>query len=258
METVRLALTTAVLSALTATIAPAEERNVESQITSIGLFKNGLAIVQREVPISATGIHVVRDVPVPVHGTFWIESDAMVDTRFTTRMVDAPISEDYGTNLQTDLAGLNVTVLFRDGKTPAVSGKVVRIGSAGGESAWDRTDQQQRTPWGFHGEPRQSASTDRFLILDTDEGRVFVDTGMIAGLRTKQRTDRVRRRLPVLLLNVTDMNKTPATVLITYLTKAWPGLQAIWWIFPTLKNSCSAKKPFLKTSWKTLPAPTFS
>ncbi|MFO7906292.1 MAG: hypothetical protein R6U98_26780 [Pirellulaceae bacterium] len=224
METTRLALTVTVLAAVTATIAPAaEERTVESRIVSVGLFKNGLAIVKREVPIGATGTYCVRDVPVPVHGTFWIESDAVVQTRLTTRMVDTPVSEDYGANLQADLAGLDVTVLFRDGKTPPVSGKVVRIGRARGESDWDRTYQRQQRPWGSHGEPRQSPATARFLILDTNEGRVFVDSGTIACLRTKQRADRVRRRLPVLLLNVTDMNETSATVFITYLTKgmAW-------------------------------------
>jgi hypothetical protein len=70
----------------TLTCSHAEETLVKSQIVSIGLFKNGLAVVRRTVPIQGTGVYRLEDVPNPVHGTFWIESqNAKVVTRVTSR-----------------------------------------------------------------------------------------------------------------------------------------------------------------------------
>ena len=67
--------------------AIAEETPVTSRIASVGLFKNGLAVVRREVSVPGPGVYRLDDVPEPVHGTFWIESDAVVRARTTVREV---------------------------------------------------------------------------------------------------------------------------------------------------------------------------
>ena len=41
-----------------------------SRITSVGLFKNGLAVVKRTVKLPGPGTYRIDDVPQPVHGTF--------------------------------------------------------------------------------------------------------------------------------------------------------------------------------------------
>ena len=49
-----------------------------STIQSIGLFKNGLAVVRRNVAVPGPGVYRIEDVPAPMHGTFFIESAATV------------------------------------------------------------------------------------------------------------------------------------------------------------------------------------
>ena len=53
-----------------------QEIPAKSKIVAVDLFKNGLAIVKREVALGKPGIYVLDDVPNPVHGTFYIDSAA--------------------------------------------------------------------------------------------------------------------------------------------------------------------------------------
>ena len=57
---------------LHATASPQEEKEAESNITSVALFKNGLSVVRLEVLIPNPGIYRLSDVPEPVHGTFLV------------------------------------------------------------------------------------------------------------------------------------------------------------------------------------------
>src|SRR5687768_2924560 len=92
------------IACFTATVSLAQPARVESRVESVALFKNGLAVVERVVEVPGPGEFELADVPDPVHGTFWIESTAEVQTRVTQREVDVPISA-LGGNLQEELAG---------------------------------------------------------------------------------------------------------------------------------------------------------
>lgn len=229
MNVTRVPVVAMTLLALTTNLAPAigsaeqTETKAESRIVSVGLFKNGLAVVKRRVPIPAAGVYRIEDVPVPVHGTFWIESDAVVETRVTDRMVETTLPANQRVDFQTHLAGHKVTVTFREGETPPVSGRVVEPGGARGDASWDRTYQRQRRHWGYGGESRQSDSGKTFLVLATEEGQAFIDSSMIASLRTDKRIETCKRRRPVLLLDAKKVEKSPAVVFVSYLTKgmAW-------------------------------------
>jgi hypothetical protein len=59
----------------------AEEQPVTSRVVAVGLFKNGLAVVKREVKLPGPGTFLIEDAPDPVHGTWWVEGDANVETR---------------------------------------------------------------------------------------------------------------------------------------------------------------------------------
>ncbi|MGD0090436.1 MAG: hypothetical protein ABSE73_11000, partial [Planctomycetota bacterium] len=72
-------------------VAAAEEATVKSNIVSVGLFKNGLAVVRREVQLPGPGTFVVGDAPEPVHGTWWVESSVPIETRMTMREVSEPL-----------------------------------------------------------------------------------------------------------------------------------------------------------------------
>jgi len=64
-------------------VARAEElkpRAIGSRVTSVALFKNGLAFVTREAELpSANGRLRLEGLPVPVHGTFWAWSPGRPD-----------------------------------------------------------------------------------------------------------------------------------------------------------------------------------
>ena len=72
------ALTAAVVWSLCAASQP---ETVESHIVRAGMFKNGLAMVKRVIEVEGGGTYRIEDVPEAVHGTLWIESDAVVEAR---------------------------------------------------------------------------------------------------------------------------------------------------------------------------------
>ncbi len=213
-------LPVALLIAAMAAVAAAEEKPLTSKITSVGLFKNGLAVVQRTATVPGSGTYRIEDVPNPVHGTFWIESDAKVATRLTRRVVEVPAAESAGSDFQEELAGKKVTVHFADGKTPPASGTVVALAPARGDAAWSRNYQQPRYGYDRWGRPQQPG---RMLVLETDQGRCYVDSSRIAYLQATGAGKTVRKRMPVLLLAVEAVKEKPATISISYLAKgmAW-------------------------------------
>ena len=201
--------------------ASAEEKSVPSRITSVGLFKNGLAVVKRTVTIPQPGTYRIDDVPEPVHGTFWVQSDAKVTTRLTRRMIEVPARPLAKTDFQEDLAGCEVVIHFMDSGIPPAGGKVVAVEPPEGADAWDRTYQQPRYP--YYGSRNRPPARSSLLILETGTGRSFVDTGMIAYLQAKGAAGTVKRRRPVLLFSVGAMKEKPATIEVSYLAKgmAW-------------------------------------
>ena len=58
----------------------AQEQKAKSKIVSVGVFKNGLALVQQEIDVPGAGTYRLEAAPNPVHGTFWIKSNCQVET----------------------------------------------------------------------------------------------------------------------------------------------------------------------------------
>src|SRR5688572_8910958 len=107
------------------TSAPAQEQVAKSKIISAGLFKNGLAVIKREIELPGAGTFRLEDLPEPVHGTWWVESTALVETTTKMREVESTAGSDV--NLQHDLGGQKVTVHFKGGKPEPVVGTVVKM-----------------------------------------------------------------------------------------------------------------------------------
>lgn len=215
------ALAAIMLSLLTAVIA-AEETPAKSGIVSVGMFKNGLAYIKRELKVPGPGTYVVSDVPEPVHGTWWVQSDAQIETRVTRREVSEPLRSDSNVDFQKMLAGKQVTIHFREGQIPPATGKVESVAD-GKDAAWNRSYERPRYDyWNYYNNPGQPpvASPFRYLVLQTETGRVFVDSGMIAYLKTDGKDDVViKQKKPVLIFTADKA----ATITISYLTKgmAW-------------------------------------
>src|SRR2546430_1518654 len=93
----RTLLIVAVALALQASSASAQppdkdkEGTAKSRIVSVALFKNGLAVVKREVTVPGAGAYRLDTAAEPVHGTFWIESDSQVDAAVKIRDVEMPL-----------------------------------------------------------------------------------------------------------------------------------------------------------------------
>jgi hypothetical protein len=199
----------------------AEEHRVESRVVAVGLFKNGLATIRREVKLPGPGTFLVEDAPDPVHGTWWVESEVAVETLAALREVEMPALLGETPDLQRALAGKKVTIYFRDGQIPPVAGIVQELPFPKGNEAWSRTYEQPADYYGWSSARVSApapATTSRFLLLKWENGISYVDLGMIAYLKSEGTAEKVKQRRPVLLLTVPPDAKA-ATVTLTYLTK---------------------------------------
>ncbi|MSQ96218.1 MAG: hypothetical protein EXR98_16925 [Gemmataceae bacterium] len=188
--------------------APAQETIAKSKIVSVGLFKNGLAVVKREVQIDKAGTYRLDASPDPVHGSFWIESAGKVEAAVKMRDVEVPLHTDGGPlRLQSDLAGKKVTLTFRNEKLGSVTGTVVKVAKA-------------ELPEGMSAPERPNY--DQFLILKTAKGRLYVNSGDLMMIQTEDTDDKVVQRKPVLVLTVEKSAKKPV-VYVSYLANgmAW-------------------------------------
>ena len=198
------------------------ETPLETNIVSLGLFKNGLVVVKRTATISKSGVYRVEDVPKPVHGTYWVESDAKITTRMTHRTVDVLATESTGGNFQQELAGKAVVVHFADAKLPSVAGTVLATKPLEGDAAWSRSYQPPRNSLYNYPASRQFG-TSHMLVLQTKLGRTYIDSSRIAMLQTVGTGKTIRKRKPVMLFTVENAEQKPTTVSISYLAKgiAW-------------------------------------
>jgi hypothetical protein len=211
-----------VLAGFAAFAIAAEEKSATTRVASVGLFKNGLAVVQRTVTVNGPGVYRVEDVPTPVHGTFWVESDAKVSTRLTRRVVEVSARQASGTNFQEELAGKEVVIHFTEQGVPPAMGTVAELDPHHGDEAWDRAYQQPQYGYYPYNSDRRPGGG-RMLVLTHDSVRSYVDPSRIAFLQAKEAGQKVKQRKPVMLFTVSEMKDKTATIAISYLTKgmAW-------------------------------------
>jgi hypothetical protein len=190
--------------------APAQEAVAKSKIVSVGLFKNGLAVVKREVQIPKDGTYRLDSPPEPVHGSFWIESNGKVEAAVKMRDVEVPLHAEGGMRLQQDLAGKTVTLTFRNEKLGQVTGTLVKLAKA---ELPEGTMPGERV----HVQPQEN-----FLVLKTAKGRLYINPHDVMMVQTEDADDKIIQRKPVLMLTVEKTNKKPV-VYVSYLTNgmAW-------------------------------------
>lgn len=205
-----------VMAILIAGVADAQEKVVASRVVSAGLFKNGLAVVTREVNVSGGGTYLISDVPSPVHGTFWVESAEDVEVRVTMREMDVAPQSNTAYDFQGQLASQEVTVHFKEQGMPPTTGKVLPMEHPRGDAAWNRQYQQPRY-YNYYGQRNQATEPARFLILETEDGREYVDTSMIARVTVSGPTKSISERKPVLLLTIN--NNKSSSLRMSYLAK---------------------------------------
>lgn len=207
-----------------------DPQQVESRMVSVGLFKNGFAVVKREIAIPADGVFRVLDIPQPVHGTLWVESDAELETRVTHAEFERERSLRV-LDFQKDLAGQEVTIHFYRSDQLPLRGVVVDFGKSS-KSNWSRNYERPRwSPWwGGSVQPHVSpVPSKRYVVLDQPEsldqaeGRIHVDQGQIMRIDTAVQSIKVVERRPVLEFNARKVPAAGGTIRVFYLTKgiAW-------------------------------------
>ncbi len=196
MRTLRALTLTLAAVMLPATHALAADTPVKSSIVGVDLFKNGLAIVKREVTLGKPGTYSIDDVPQPVHGTFWIDSSGAVEAIVKMRDVEVPVAEAAPGNLQDDLAGKKVTVYFKGDKRAPATGTMLKFKVAKAEEG----------------------AVGRYLVLQTAKGRVYIEPSEVASVESDEAGDKVTRRRPQLVLTLAENDKAETKVTIRYIT----------------------------------------
>jgi len=183
---------------MTAAELSAQEQLTTSRIVAVDLFKNGLAVIKRELAVPGPGTYRLEDLPDPVHGTWWIESSGTVETAVQMRETEVPADFRPEPNFQEDLAGKKVVVHFKGSRLPPLTGIVLKLQRPKGES---------------------ERATGRFLVLKTAKGRLYVDATEIAAVEADGVADTIKQKKPVLLLTVGPGEKQAQTIRVTYLTR---------------------------------------
>jgi hypothetical protein len=188
------------------------EKEVKTKVVAVSLFKNGLAVVKRQVTFDGAGAYRVADVPEPVHGTYWVESTGLTESRVEVRETTLSTPAPLGTNLPMELAGLKVTIRSRDGKT-VTTGVVQPPPKKEKEEAVE----PPVDPYSGYRTPPVADPVSRFLILKTEKGIAYVDLGDIGGLEVEgePKAEPRTRKKPVLLLVAGD--KAQGDARISYL-----------------------------------------
>lgn len=193
--------------------ARADDTPAKSRIVSIGLFKNGLAVIKRELTVDGPGTYVLEEVPEPVHGTYWVESKDAVESLVKMREVEVPARQSATVNFQEELAGKKVTIHFRGEKVPPLTGTIVELPRSGRDDEARARERAVR----YYGEV--PAQPPRMLIVQTAKGRAYVDSSDIVYVEAEGASDKVKQRRPVLHLTVSGTEKKQSTIGITYLAR---------------------------------------
>jgi len=237
------------LAAFPATVPAASDHPVASdRIESIGLFKNGLAYVTREIEIDKSGESILTDIPQPSHGTFWVESpgEVQIETRVTER--DMPASPE-AERLAKTLEGAQVTAYFHEEDLPAVSGTISLVQKEDEQDASrfgnDYDAANNRYGWysAYNRNRTQPAPTlptsPRYLTLKTEKGSAILEPSLISHIVAKGKDGSqailtgvtlaaalkpTTAKRPVMIFDVKDLGSAKKIILtVSYLTKgiAW-------------------------------------
>lgn len=196
----------------------ADDTSVASKIESVGLFKNGLALINRSVVLDGPGSYRIDDMQAPVHGTFFIESTNPIVAKTKSALVDSPLELGQG-NLQDQFAGSSVVIYLKDQDAP-IQGQVATLLH---EKDPDQpaANRYSGYPYSVYQSIPNHSLRDRFLVLETGDAKVLVDESQIISIKAVG-GEATKKWKTILQLNLNGPAEKQ-TVRITYLAKglAW-------------------------------------
>ncbi len=147
---------------------------VKSRFVSVSLFKNGLGFVTSEAELTGkTDRIILEQLPVPVHGTFWVypigKGVSIGEVRaFENEIVECLPAINMAEVLEANV-GSTVVLQLSDGKT--ITGKILSVPSSRIQPV---PAPQLRSS--YYPAPAETAS---LMVLQTDEGVVFMNKNSV-------------------------------------------------------------------------------
>ncbi|MDO5309425.1 MAG: hypothetical protein Q4G03_08030 [Planctomycetia bacterium] len=91
---------------------------VSGRLESIGVFKNGVIIVEETFDVSAPGRYVTFAPPEPIHGAFFVQSEALVETTSSASEIEIPLADAEDIDWRHDFEGRWLRVVLPGEQTP--------------------------------------------------------------------------------------------------------------------------------------------
>lgn len=207
------------LITLAASLTRSQEtvKSVSGRLVSANLFKNGLAVITKEIQLDGPGTYVLDAVPSAVHSTLWLEGPRDLVATSTLREMATPELDLNQMNLQERFGGREVTVHVK-GETPQkITGKIP-MPALETSKQWNRDYATTRRAYRRNLNSGQPSARSSFLPLQTPDGWVYLETSSIGRIDLKgPEPVAATEKRPTLLLKTREKN--PATLRMSYLTK---------------------------------------
>jgi hypothetical protein len=191
--------------------------SMKTRIVGLSLFKNGLGFVTREgtLPAGSTSI-LMEELPVPVHGTFWLTPSAD-DVKINNIMAfERESSEPAPAITVAELLEANVgkTVELRIGEKDIIRGKILAVPA------------KRETPPATSGARRveyslPSGESASLALIQTEEGIIAVNRQSVSQMKIvgeSFKTD-IERKKKARALRLDAVNPGKGRLLIQYLAK---------------------------------------
>jgi hypothetical protein len=231
-------------------ISMAAETRIQPQIESVGLFKNGVAVVRAAFTVPGPGSYCWENIPQTIHGTFEVSGASVRATTksglrpqilvsgapvLTVRATRRLVEEERPTGqpgMRDELAGKDVTVTLNGEPgqaTATLQGRVMETPAILSTPDFS-TRYPESNPYGrYYGWPgfgtgeRAASPGDigNFMILETAAGREYVSRQHVRSISVAGPFDPVKRRVekPVMVFVTSGGGR----IQLTYLARgmAW-------------------------------------
>ena len=198
------------------------ETFIQGVVESLGVFKNGIVVVRERYQIPGSGRYSIMAPPSPIHGTFFIQSEAMVEATTSSAECAIPVADEK-IDWATDFQGRWLSVVL-PGETEARNVRVIQVEG----SSPDAVETQSDVRLSFYSSltsPRELRlpSDSKSVLLETENGETIwlANSSLISSAVVKGGAPTtVLRKRPRIILDVksADSNKS-VNLYLTYLTR---------------------------------------
>lgn len=203
-------------------LAAEKEKPIKSRVATIGVFKNGVLVVQEEVLFPEPGRYVLESPPAPIHGTFFIEGHADITVTSKLRMLPLPYDQIDDFDWRGDFAGKKVRITLENSEP--FDAEICVQGTS--------TESHARSTAGYRSfsssyvpiEHGYARSNEKQILLKKSDGSIVVipNKDCVTRVELKEGSALAVRKRPVILFDV-PQSKTkesvPVKLSFSYLTK---------------------------------------